>query len=395
MTPERKRRLQRIAAPAGVGLGVFAVTFAASFPYDRIRDLVTAAASRSDLDVEIAEVGPTLGVGLSFGGITVSTRPVGAGKPTRLRIDEARVLLSPLWRILGQDAVSVSAQALGGDIDVDLRASKAKSRVRIGTRDIALADLPGVKEAINLPLAGALTFDVDLATTGKKLGEAAGQVSWTCAACAIGDGKAKLKVAGNPLLAEGLGLPRLRLGDLSGSVVFEKGVGKLKAVQARSPDGELRVEGEIRLADPLALSRVDLYITFRLSEPLLKSADKLQILLQIAEPMGKRPDGMYGLQLAGTFGHLGPPRWAKSSPFSAAAGARSPVARPGLRPSAPSFAPSFPPPPAGRSPSDEAVNPALDPTANMPRYPTEGPLPAPTPPTEPPAAWPPAAVEDQ
>jgi hypothetical protein len=90
---------------------------------------------------------------------------------------------------------------------------------------------------------------------GRQAGAADGAIRWTCAACVVGDGKAKLKVAGNPMLAEGLSLPKLKLGDFTGRINFEKGVGKLQGVQAKSADGELYVEGEVRLADPLPYAR--------------------------------------------------------------------------------------------------------------------------------------------
>ena len=74
-----------------------------------------------------------------------------------------------------------------------------------------------------------------------------------------------LKVAGNPLLAEGLLLPKIRIGDFTGRIVFEKGIGRFQSVQAKSPDGEIALEGEIRLADPTQFSSVDVYVRFKLS----------------------------------------------------------------------------------------------------------------------------------
>src|SRR4030095_7612923 len=117
--------------------------------------------------------------------------------------------------------------------------------------DVAMAEIPGVKEAINLPLGGKLGVPLHPGRLGGRVAAADGSVRWTCAACVIGDGKAKLKIAGNPMLAEGLSLPRLKLCDFAGRINFEKGVGKLQGVQAKSPDGELYIEGEVRLADPL------------------------------------------------------------------------------------------------------------------------------------------------
>jgi type II secretion system protein N len=399
LSPERLRKLRAFGLRAGFGLLVFIIAFYVSFPYHRIKDTVVAMASQQDLDVEIASAGPILGVGIAFHDIVVQTRPVDSSKPTRVRIDDARVSISPLARLVGEEAYSLSAAALGGDTDIDWQASKTKSRLNIKSEDLAMSELPGVKEAINLPLAGKLGLTVDLAMPGNRLGAGAGSIRWTCAACVIGDGKAKLKVASNPMLAEGLSLPRLKLGDFTGRIAFENGLGKLQAVQARSPDGELYIEGEIRLADPLPMSQVDLYVRFKLSDALLKSSDKLQLIFQLIESMGKRSDGFYGLRLQGSIGRLGAPQWMKSSPF-ASAGVTTPRSSATARP-VPSGRITGGEPVPGRH-LDRQVDPLKDPNANLPHYPSIPaealPSPAsanapPPPPPPPPPAPPPAPSE--
>ena len=84
----------------------------------------------------------------------------------------------------------------------------------------------------------------------------------------LGDGKTPLKVEGNPFLPGGLTLPRVRLGDLGGHVAIEKGVAKLQGVEAKSPDGELALEGEVTLRDPLPTSTVNAYLRFKLTRRL-------------------------------------------------------------------------------------------------------------------------------
>lgn len=416
LTPERVRLFRRIGIHLAVGFVVLTLTFYLSFPYDRISEVLAASAAQQNVDVEIGSAGPAFGVGVSFENVLISTRPTDGSKPTRIRIDGARVTASPLAFLIGRQSVSVSAETMGGDIEIEWRASrldgqKSEGRLRIDARSLAMADLPGIQETINLPLAGMLGMTIDLKVpmigTGLNVrplwNEASGSVSWKCEACSIGDGKAKLKIAGNPLFAEGLSLPRLRLGDLAGKLAIEKGIGKFQAVQARSPDGELIVEGEMRLADPLPLSALDVYVRFRLSDALLKSADKLKLILQIAESVGKRSDGFYGFRLNGALARLGAPRWSQSSPFAGiTAGSRPSNPTLGTRAiggspgqgGSPTFSPTYgeippgtvpPSPPQPPPPSDlprpigHAVDPVLDPFANVPRYPSEGPIPAPLP----------------
>ena len=142
---------------------------------------------------------------------------------------------------------------------------------------------------------------MDIELPKQRPSEAKGTLAWTCTACAVGDGKAKLTIASNPLLAEGLGLPKIRLGDFSGKVVIDKGVGRLQNVQLKSQDLEVSVEGEIHLAQPIATSHVDLYVRFKLSDSLLRSSEKLRTIMDLTAQMGKRPDGFIGFRATGTF----------------------------------------------------------------------------------------------
>jgi type II secretion system protein N len=373
MSPDGLRRLRRIGGTAGFGLAVFAVAFVFSFPFERIKDLAVAYAAAQNLDVEIGGAGPTWGLGVAFSEVKVQTRPADGKKPSRFLVESASVRVSPLAQLLGRFAFSVDAETMGGEIDADIDSSRAKGIVKIETRKISMAELPGVREAINLPLAGSLDLLVDMTFPQNKNAESGGAVSWKCAACALGDGKEKLKVAGNPLLAEGISLPRIRLGDFRGRITFEKGLGKLQAVQAKSPDGELMIEGEVRLADPVRFSSLDLYVRFKMSDALLKSSDKLKLLLQFAESAGKRPDGHFGFRLTGTMAKLGPMQWMKTSPFTGgAAGARPPAGRSSAATARPAAEPApvaeTPPPPP---PAETVVDPAQNPSANVPQYATE------------------------
>jgi type II secretion system protein N len=379
VSPERLKKLQRFGAIGGFGFLVFLLSVYFSFPYDRIKDLAVAMAAQRNLDVEIGSAGPTFGFGISFADVRVRTRPLDGSKPTQVQIPQANISLSPLARLLGEDAVSVSADALGGDVDLDLRQSKTDGNVQLRAKDLDMKLMPGVKEAINLPLGGALEMALDLAQPNNRLSEAGGTLTWKCAACALGDGKEKLKVAGNPMLSEGMTLPRLRLGDFAGKVVFDKGLGRLQGVQAKSPDGEIYVEGEVRLSDPVNASYLNLYVRFKLSDALLKSNDKLQVVMQLVESMGKRPDGYYGFLLTGPLGSPGPIRWSKTSPFGAGGsrggrGAMNEAPGPSYEPAAPrppgsrfTGAPTAAPTNSGTEDPD-LVDPAKTPNANLPKY---------------------------
>jgi type II secretion system protein N len=315
----------------------------------------------------------------------------------------AKVRWSLLGALAGRKTYQVSANVFGGNLDVETSRNKTESGLHVEAAAIDLSDLPWVKAAINLPLSGRLDLHLDEKMPGLRATATVGSLTWTCHACAVGDGKAKLIIAGNPLLAEGLGLPKIRLGDFVGRVSIDKGVGRLQGVLAKSPDGEVYVEGEIKLNQPLSSSSVDLYLRFKLSDALLKSSEKLRTIMQFAGSAGKRPDGFYGVRLSGPVQHLGTPMWTKTSPFGAPASGPKPIAAkagavftPPPPPPPPTAAPiaadpsapAEPPPPPSRPPG---VDPAVyDPKIDNP--PPEEPEPPPPPPPPTPAPTPPPAA---
>ena len=331
MTPERFRSLRRAAGIALFGFVVFFISFMVAFPYERVKDNLVAVASAFNMDMDVGSTGPMLGFGVVMKDVTLRTRPDattsggGRKKASVITIDTARLGSSPLVGV-GDRVMdyNISLDTMGGRVDADLVATKELGETQLSTREIAMSELPGVRSSIGLPLGGQLDMDLDFKAPNNRNAEGSGNLEWKWAGATVGDGKEKLRIPGNPLLAEGITFPRIRIGDFKGKVAFNKGVGRLSGVGARGQDGEIKIEGEVRLADPLNYSYVDLYVTFKLSDALLKANDRLQLMMQIAESMGKRPDGHYGFRMTGSFARMGPIQWMKSSPFPAGSRAEGP-----------------------------------------------------------------------
>jgi type II secretion system protein N len=170
MTPDRLRTLRRLGLNAAFALGVFAVALYLSFPYDRAKEIAIRLAAQKDLDVEIGSAGPAFGLAVSFHDILVRTRPTpgptGApSKPTRFFIESARVSASP-WSLLSSvSGFSLALSGFGGRVDFDQRGTPGKKgsfATEIHARDVKLAELPGVKDALSIPLAGALKLDLQI-----------------------------------------------------------------------------------------------------------------------------------------------------------------------------------------------------------------------------------------
>lgn len=368
------------------GLWVFATVFYLTLPYNRFKDWVGARLASEGYELEAASAGPALGLGMRLDDVILIARGSTAEKPTRILIDQAILSVSPWAYLFGTKSFAIEADVFSGELGLNYEATDQERAFVLQGKKIDLTELPWIKAAINLPLIGQLHFDLDLKSPIKRISETKGRLTFSCAGCVLGDGKAKLIVKGSPLLAEGLGLPKIRLGDFSGKVVFNKGVGRIVGMQMKSQDLEFFVEGEITLADPLVNSRVDLYIRAKPSESLLKASEKLRTIIEITAQMGKRPDGFLGFRLGGTLRRLGAPQWLQVSPFALPVPALKGSSA-NVFPSSSSPSPLPPPPPVIPSPS----LPSPPPPPSHPHPPT--PTPAPSTITLPPPTLPPTAPE--
>lgn len=393
MNPDRLRLLRKIGLYVGVGLVTFVIALHVAFPYERAKEVAIRVASDKDLDVEIGSAGPAFGLGVAFKDIRVRTRPTPSPtgtptKPTRFIIDSAVVSYSPLSLLPGASKTfSLALDGFGGNVEIEQQGTPGKKnvfRVAIAVRHVNMAELPGVKEEINLPLGGSLKLDLNIVSETGKYADAKGEISFSCADCVVGDGKTPLKVSGSSFLAGGLTLPRTRLGNFGGHVAIDKGVAKLQGVEAKSPDLEMSLEGDIALHDPLATSTVNAYLRFKFTEAFLQKAAAVQAMLQVAGSQGKRPDGFYGMRLGGSFAHMSPPILTPVSPIVSAApvrptpGPRAAIAPAALQPTSPPVPGPVPPQPPIAAPAPESPPPPPEPP----------PPPPPPPPSVPPAQIP-------
>ncbi|HET6279503.1 MAG TPA: type II secretion system protein GspN, partial [Polyangia bacterium] len=216
VTPERLRLLRRVGLSTAFALCVFMVALYIFFPYNRAKEVAIAVAAAQGFDVEIGSAGPAFGFGISFEDITVRTRPL-VGKPTRFGIEAARIMLSPLSLLSSASEMGVRADLFGGHMSYDQEVvKKGRFALALNASSINIAELPGVKETINLPLGGTLQMTLDLTSATGRYADSSGSITFKCEGCVVGDGKTPLRVEGNPFLGGGLTLPKVRLGDLVG-----------------------------------------------------------------------------------------------------------------------------------------------------------------------------------
>jgi len=251
---------QRTAVWGGLGVFLFAVFLALTFPYDAVRARIAAEADAAGLWVRIESMGPAF-LGVSARGVRVGERPAGLGPPSQtVRLE--RLTLRPSLIPWG---VGFSASLFGGTAGGTFGTGSAPSiRMhfeRVGLKEARIAELTGV-DAVGT-LEGELSLDVPV-TGGPgaqpDLSQATG----------------KFRVAGTGLEVKGgtvnvpwmgqmtpLDLPPVNFGRLDAEIPIQRGTGTVKTLRLDGPELDLQATGTVRLARALPYSEPDIQLRIR------------------------------------------------------------------------------------------------------------------------------------
>ncbi|MFH0901191.1 MAG: type II secretion system protein GspN [Pseudomonadota bacterium] len=366
----------------------------------KIRDLVLRAlpSAAGDSDVEVSDgVEATAVSTAGEGGAGDATKAKGGAGTARgnksgeIRIDDADIDLGLLALIGKTTDIGVTAHLADGKITGRLEDSSAGMTFNLTVDSLPLGALPGVSSFTGgAPLDGTLDTKIEISAPRGKWRDAEGLVELSCQGCTIGDGVTKIRPSNaqhNAFLADGITLPKLKLGSLGGRIDITKGVGSIKQFESKSPDGEIVLEGEIRFEDPFSRSQLTAYLRFKSTEELRRREPRMENMELMMAGQGKRPDGFIGVSIRGPLKQL-KYALAKTSPVqvkersgtaTAAAGRRDVPSRPTGPSARPPLAADHPPPgmlhppitspPSAPSPSTTAASSAAAGTTAAPAPP--------------------------
>jgi type II secretion system protein N len=274
---ERQRRILRWLGYPLLALLVFSFTLQLTFPYERVKDKIVELLSER-YEVRIASASPTLlPGGMVLESILLESRPTRPDEePTAIAIDRLTVDVGLLALLLGRVNVDLVAEMGEGEIVGEVGVSSSELAVEIGTEDLDLESIPGLKDALGLPMKGGLDAELSVTLPEQRWDLAEGSLSLSCPDCVVGDGKSKIKpkAQSNPrrpsfFAAEGLTVPALNLGDLEGRISIISGKGVIDHFAAKSVDGDLQIHGTVELGRTFGESRFgQACLKFRLSDAL-------------------------------------------------------------------------------------------------------------------------------
>ncbi len=283
----RKRWMLKWAGLPLLAVVTFVMTMHWTFPYDRLKGRIEQVLA-SKYIVNINKIEPTFFPGgVILKTVVLESKPSTPDEPvTKVVIDELRVDVGLLGLVRGRFDVDLVADIAGGKITANVDASKSGLTLRVSTSSLSLANVPGVMAAVGLPMTGELNADFNLKLPKNKWAKASGTIKISCPECTVGDGKTKVKPRARPgvssyrrkrrelFIGDGVPVPKLSLGDFAGEIEIKDGVGTIKRLAGKSPDGELIIEGVVNFKDPFKNSTMPACLRFKVSDALGKRDPK-------------------------------------------------------------------------------------------------------------------------
>lgn len=302
--------------------GFFFVIFAYyTFPYDRLRDAIVAAAEAprpgprggstpSGIELSIGNLEPTWLPGLHAQNVEVTFLPQLPGQTARsMRMRDVYVrvgLLALLRQRLNLDLLLDGIGGAAGSIETHLEANLAAPRAGVRVlhmqfTDVRVGELPPLVNMVGLPLAGTLAGNVDFTVPDGYLERSTGNTRLTVRGLAVGDGRAQFPV---PRMG-GITIERINAGDLEVAVTIREGVATIDRLAARSREFELQGDGRVALRPDPSASDLNFGIRFRLTEAYRDKSEiagRIFTVLSMVPDLqaARRPDGMMAFRCRGT-----------------------------------------------------------------------------------------------
>ncbi len=303
----------------------FAFTLAYTFPYDRLKDKIIEGLSQK-YDVSIISIKPSFVPGtFVINTMVLHTRPKTPDeKVVTVLINEIEVdvgvMSAVLWSMdMAKIGVDIEAKIAGGSLALEIEHDKGNNTVMLAahTNMLPIGSMPGVREAVGLPMTGGLSADMSITLPKGKWAKADGSIKLSCVGCTVGDGKAKMKMKPPPgranshrarrrsiFAGDGLTVPRIDLGAMLVEIAIKKGKGEIKTFAAKSKDGFLTMTGDILFKDPFKETLFPGCMSFGFSDDLKERKPKFMAIEAGLPPKAKQEDGSYSIPTKGKLAQL-------------------------------------------------------------------------------------------
>jgi type II secretion system protein N len=276
------RKLRRGAGWGALGF-VFFMFFAwLALPTQAIAWRIGHEAKKAGFKLEVEDVTVWPWGSVTLESVTWTYEPSRPDTPPQqYYMEEVDVSVSLLSLLMGTIDVEASTEREQGRISGHYVRESEESTVEFVVEDLPLYDVPKAAQSLNVPLTGLVAVDVNLTVPGNKFSKANGTIEVTCAACKAGDGESKLFVPGSKSLENGLTIPEIDLGTLTGKIDVEKGTAKVDgAIETESEDLEMSLTGSLKLRDAFQKSRFKMLLKVELTDAFQERAEAVRLMYQ-------------------------------------------------------------------------------------------------------------------
>lgn len=293
-----------------------------TFPWDRLREAVVAAAEAprmtpsgratpSTMELSIGSLSPTFLPGVEARDVVVTLLPQrSTDRPVSMTIDKLRLRIS-LFALLTQRAnVSFSVAGMGGTIDgsasvaLGTPATPRISPLRsfeVALDSIRAGQVAPLVSMVGLPLGGSLSGTITVDIPEGDVSRTEGSVRLVADRLTVGDGQAQFQI---PHFG-GVTIEQIRAGRLTANADIRRGVLQFTNVAAHSDEFDLQMDGGVTLRPNFADSLINLGLRFRLTDAYRaksEQAGRIMSVMDMAPDLrrARRPDGLYAFRCTGT-----------------------------------------------------------------------------------------------
>lgn len=271
-------------------LFAFVVSLYWTFPWNAAKDRALTEASRATgMDISAKTLEPSWVTG--FVATDVELRPASFEEPIEIDQLSARAHLLPL--ITGGKGVTISMPLAQGQVDADVVDSSKMTEVKANLQGLQLALVPGLTDAIGVPLSGKVSLEADMSLDKAKPEASSGLLHLSGAGLELLKGG---KVGGMTLPFE------LQIGDFDWKIPIEQGKAQLSKLKIEGGSVLLELDGTVTMAKDPVRSVLNLTVKFKPTDAFLKKEPLLGALLNNIR-RAKGSDGYYGYALTGTVKH--------------------------------------------------------------------------------------------
>lgn len=302
------RKLLNWAAWGAGGFFVFVVFVWLNLPTEAIAWRMSHELKKRGMVVSIDDISVSPFGKVKLHDVTWNFRASRPGQsPVPFYVEEADAKVKVLNFLLFDELdFKFDAELDEGTVHAEYDQEKDETQILLSVQDLPMYGVPKLQSTLNAPLLGMVGLETDLVLPGGEWEKASGQIVFSCSGCSIGDGVEKLYIPGVKGFKEGVTVPQIVLGEMTGNINVKDGIAIAEEFESKSDDITLLVNGGMKFKDPFQTSQLEFQLEVLVEESVMEESDRLRLAISTAKTkaqMDKPKEDWLGFKLRGNVDH--------------------------------------------------------------------------------------------